>query len=122
MRNNVVTIATTATLIASQLAVPAMPQATTLPYPNPGGPQIQPPRPGGPQIQPPRPGGPQIVLPVRPGDGYAGTIRCESRNTKQKRCNFRTVNSVEFKRSLVGFSFRRAPLGFTPPPTYPPTG
>src|SRR3546814_4023326 len=42
MRNNVVTIATTATLIASQLAVPAMPQATTLPYPIPGGPQIQP--------------------------------------------------------------------------------
>src|SRR3546814_4051847 len=83
MRNNVVTIATTATLIASQLAVPAMPQATTLPYPNPGGPQIQPPRPGGPQIQPPRPGGPQIVLPVRPGDGYAGTIRCESRNNKR---------------------------------------
>src|SRR3546814_5801362 len=61
MRNNVVTIATTATLIASQLAVAAMPQATTLPYPNPGVPQIQPPRPGGPQIQPPRPGGPQIV-------------------------------------------------------------
>src|SRR3546814_9895375 len=44
MRNNVVTIVTTATLIASQLAVPAMPQATTLPYPPPGGPQIQPPR------------------------------------------------------------------------------
>src|SRR3546814_21057151 len=71
MRNNVVTIATTATLIASQLAVPAMPQAPPLPYPNPGGPQLQPPRTGGPQIPPPRPGGPPILLPVPPRAGYA---------------------------------------------------
>src|SRR3546814_816793 len=113
MRNNVVTIATTATLIASQLAVPAMPQATTLPYPNPGGPQIQPPRPGGPQIQPPRPGGPQIVLPVRPGDGYAGTIRCESRNNKQKRCNVRTDNRVDLQRVIGGRCSKGRDWGFT---------
>src|SRR3546814_3504139 len=83
MRNNVVTIVTTATLIASQLAVPAMPQATTLPYPPPGGPQIQPPRPGY-------------------GDGYAGTIRCESRNNKVKRCNVRTDNRVDLQRVIGG--------------------
>mgnify|MGYP003577226904 CR=1 FL=1 len=81
MRNNVVTIVTTATLIASQLAVPPMPQATTLPYPPPGGPQIQPPRPGY-------------------GDGYAGTIRCESRNNQMQRCNVRTGNRVDLQRTL----------------------
>lgn len=117
MRNNVVTIFTTATLIASQLAVPAMPQATTLPYPPPGGPQIQPPRPvppypGGPQIQPPRPGGPEIVQPS-PGYGYAGTLRCESRNNKQQRCNVRTGNRVDLQRVIGGRCSKGRDWGFT---------
>ncbi|MDO9363956.1 MAG: DUF3011 domain-containing protein [Sphingopyxis sp.] len=104
MRNNVVTIITTATLIASQLAVPAMPQATTLPYPPPGGPQIQPPRPGGPQIQPPRPGD---------GYGYQGTIRCESRNNNTQRCNVRTDNRVDVQRVLGGRCSKGRDWGFT---------
>jgi hypothetical protein len=94
MRNNVVTIATTAALIASQLAVPAMPQATTLPYPPPGGPQIQPPRPGY-------------------GDGYAGTIRCESRNNKIQRCNVRTGNRVDLTRVIGGRCSKGRDWGFT---------
>lgn len=92
MRNNVVTIVTTATLIASQLAVPAMPQATTLPYPSPGGPQVQPPR---------------------PGYGYAGTIRCESRNNKQQRCNVRTANRVDLQRVIGGRCSKGRDWGFT---------
>jgi hypothetical protein len=104
MRNNVVTIITTATLIASQLAVPAMPQATTLPYPPPGGPQIQPPRPGGPQIQPPRPGD---------GYGYQGTIRCESRNNNTQRCNVRTDNRVDLQRVIGGRCSKGRDWGFT---------
>ena len=83
MRNNVATVVTTATLIASQLAVPAMPQATTLPYPPPGGPQIQPPRPGY-------------------GDGFAGTIRCESRSNRYQQCNVATKDRVELVRRLGG--------------------
>ncbi|WP_428630533.1 DUF3011 domain-containing protein [Sphingopyxis sp.] len=102
MRNKVVTIVTTATLIASQLAVPAMPQATTLPYPPPGGPQIQ----------PPRPGGPQIVQPS-PGYGYAGTLRCESRNNKQQRCNVRTGNRVDLQRVIGGRCSKGRDWGFT---------
>jgi len=109
MRNNVVTIVTTATLIASQLAVPALPQATTLPYPPPGGPQIQPPRPvppypGGPQIQPPRPGN---------GDGYLGTIRCESRNNNMQRCDVRTDNRVDLQRVIGGRCSKGRDWGFT---------
>lgn len=102
MRNNVVTIVTTAALIASQLAVPAMPQATTLPYPPPGGPQIQ----------PPRPGGPEVVQPS-PGYGYAGTIRCESRNNRQQRCNVRTANRVELTRVIGGRCSKGRDWGFT---------
>lgn len=132
MRNRVVTIVTTATFIASQLAVPAMPQATTLPYPppggpvvvqptpggpqiqppRPGGPQIQPPRPGGPQIQPPRPGGPEIVQPS-PGYGYAGTLRCESRNNNMQRCNVRTGNRVDLQRVIGGRCSKGRDWGFT---------
>lgn len=109
MRNNVVTIVTTATLIASQLAVPALPQATTLPYPPPGGPQIQPPRPvppypGGPQIQPPRPGN---------GYGYQGTIRCESRNNNMQRCDVRTDNRVDLQRVIGGRCSKGRDWGFT---------
>ena len=92
MRNNVVTIVTTATLIASQLAVPALPQATTLPYPSPGGPQIQPPR---------------------PGYNYAGTIRCESRNNNIQRCNVRTDNRVELTRVIGGRCSKGRDWGFT---------
>lgn len=94
MRNNVVTIVTTATFIASQLAVPAMPQATTLPYPPPGGPQIQPPRPGY-------------------GNDYAGTIRCESRNNKIQRCNVRTGNRVDLQRVIGGRCSKGRDWGFT---------
>lgn len=94
MRNNVVTIVTTATFIASQLAVPAMPQATTLPYPPPGGPQIQPPRPGY-------------------GDDYAGTIRCESRNNQMQRCNVRTGNRVDLQRVIGGRCSKGRDWGFT---------
>ncbi|MDO9370790.1 MAG: DUF3011 domain-containing protein [Sphingopyxis sp.] len=117
MRNNVVAIITTATLIASQLVVPAMPQATTLPYPPTGGPQIQPPRPvppypGGPQIQPPRPGGPEIVQPS-PGYGYAGTLRCESRNNKQQWCNVRIGNRVDLQRVIGGRCSKGRDWGFT---------
>src|SRR3546814_7579275 len=64
-------------------------------------------------IQPPRPGGPQIVLPVRPGDGYAGTIRCESRNNKQKRCNVRTDNRVDLQRVIGGRCSKGRDWGFT---------
>lgn len=112
MRNPVVTIVTTASLIASQLAMPALAQST-LPYPGPGGPQIQPPRPGGPQIQPPRPGGPQIVQPSRPGNGYKATIRCESRNNKTQRCNVRTENRVDLLKVIGGRCSKGRDWGFT---------
>ncbi len=92
MRNNVVTIVTTATLIASQLVVLAMPQATTYPYPPPGGPQIQPPR---------------------PGNGYQGTIRCESRNNNTQRCNVRTDNRVDLQRVIGGRCSKGRDWGFT---------
>lgn len=92
MRNNVVTIVTTATLIASQFVVPAMPQATTYPYPPPGGPQIQPPR---------------------PGNGYQGTIRCESRNSNTQRCNVRTDNRVDLQRVIGGRCSKGRDWGFT---------
>ena len=90
MRNNIVTIITSTALIASQLAVPAMSQST-YPYP-----------PGGPQIQPPR-----------PGDGYAGTLRCESRNNKIQRCNVRTDNRVDLLRVIGGRCSKGRDWGFT---------
>ena len=102
MRNIVVTIATSASLIATQLAVPVFAQ-TTYPYPPPGGPQIQPPRPG--------PGGPQIQ-PPRPGNGYAGTLRCESRNNKRQRCNVRTDNRVDLIRVIGGRCSKGRDWGF----------
>lgn len=89
MRNNVVTIITSAALIASQLAVPAMPQST-YPYPPPGGPQIQPPR-----------------------DGYAGTIRCESRGNTTERCSVRTENRVDLVRVIGGRCSKGRDWGFT---------
>jgi hypothetical protein len=92
MRNPIVTIVTSTALIASQLAVPAMAQST-YPYPPPGGPQIQPPRPG--------------------YDGYAGTIRCESRKNNTQRCNVRTDNRVDLQRVISGRCSKGRDWGFT---------
>ncbi|WP_411340846.1 DUF3011 domain-containing protein [Sphingopyxis sp. J-6] len=92
MRNPVLTVVTTASLIATQLATPALAQVTTLPYPPPGGPQIQPPR---------------------PGDNYAGTLRCESRNNKIQRCNVRTGNRVDLIRVIGGRCSKGRDWGFT---------
>lgn len=91
MRNIVVTIATSASLVATPVAGPAFAQST-LPYPPPGGPQIQPPR---------------------PGDGFAGTLRCESRNNKTKRCYARTENRVELRRVVGGRCSKGRDWGFT---------
>ncbi len=122
MRNPVVSIVTTISLIATQLAVPAL--AQTRPAPYPGGPETRPtyptqpeilpvpPRPGGPQIQPPRPGGPQIQ-PPRPGNDYAGSIRCESRNNQLQRCNVRTDNRVDLQRVIGGRCSKGRDWGFT---------
>ena len=87
MRNNVVTIVTSTALVASQLAVPAMPQST-YPYPPPT---------------------------TKPGygPGYAGTIRCESRNNKIQRCNIRTDNRVELTRVIGGRCSKGRDWGFT---------
>lgn len=103
MRNSIVTAATAASLMVTQVAGPALAQ-TTLPYPPPGsgGPQIQPPRPGGPQIQPPR-----------PGIGYQGTLRCESRGNKVQRCKVRTDNRVDLRRVIGGRCAKGRDWGFT---------
>ena len=92
MRNPVVAIITSLSLIGTQLAVPAV--AQTRPWPPTGGPQIQPPRPN-------------------PGDGYAGTIRCESRNNNTQRCNVRTGNRVDLQRVLGGRCSKGRDWGFT---------
>lgn len=142
MRNPVITIVTTASLIATQLTVPVLAQTRPAPYPGenvptrpggpeilptpslPGGPQIQPPRPQPPRPQPPRPGDPQIqpprpgwggpaIQPPRPGNEFAGTIRCESRNNKIKRCNVRTENRVELQRVIGGRCSKGRDWGFT---------
>ncbi|WP_447761588.1 DUF3011 domain-containing protein [Sphingopyxis panaciterrae] len=105
MSKPILTVITTASLIATQLATPALAQITTQPYPLPGGPQIQPPRPGGPQIQPPRPGNGY--------NGYAGTLRCESRNNKQQRCKARTGNRVDLTRVIGGRCSKGRDWGFT---------
>lgn len=81
MQRNLVTIVTSAALIASQLVVPAMPQST-YPYPP-------------------------------PGDGYAGTLRCESRNNKIQRCNVRTDNRVDLIRVIGGRCSKGRDWGFT---------
>jgi hypothetical protein len=77
-------------LIVSQLAVPALAQ-TTHPYPPPGGPQIQPPR----------------------DQLYAGTLRCESRNSQTQRCNVRTDNRVDLIRVIGGRCSKGRDWGFT---------
>ena len=117
--------------------VPAGPDVPQIqpPRPSPGGPQIQPPRPspGGPQIQPPRPVGPvpvqppvrplpptppvierpQILPPVYPGRNFAGFVRCESFNSRGRRCNANTGNRVEVVRTLSGSCRRDRNWGFT---------
>ncbi len=91
MRNPVVTAITTVSLIASQLAMPVFAQVTTLPYPTPGGPQIQPPR---------------------PDYGNRPTIRCESRNQQYQRCNVQTDYRVELVRTLGGRCSQGATWGY----------
>jgi hypothetical protein len=90
MRNIVATIATSASLILAQLAPPVFAQ-TTYPYPGSGGPQIQPPR----------------------DQGYAGTLRCESRKNKLQRCNVRTDNRVDLIRVIGGRCSKGRDWGFT---------
>lgn len=92
MHSRAVTIVTSAALVASQLVVPAMPQST-LPYPPPGGPQIQPPRPD--------------------YDSYTGTIRCESRGNRTQRCSVRTDNRVDLLRVIGGRCSKGRDWGFT---------
>lgn len=82
-----VTIITSSALIASQLVVPAMPQST-YPYPPPTG------------------------DPAYNG-GYAGTLRCESRNNKLQRCNVRTHNRVDLIRVIGGRCSKGRDWGFT---------
>lgn len=81
------TSATLASLLAASLASPATAhQATTFPD---------------------RDG----TYPTRPGwsgdRGYAGTIRCESKNDKTKRCSARTENRVRLVRQLSDASCRQ---------------
>ena len=87
MGNPVVTAVTAASLIASQMAVPAFAQATTYPYPPPT---------------------------ARPGydPGYAGKIRCESRGNRQQRCAVRTDNRVDLKRVIGGRCSKGRDWGF----------
>jgi len=87
MRNRFVTIITSSALIASQLVVPAMPQST-FPYP------------------------PPTADPAYNG-GYAGTLRCESRNNKLQRCNVRTDNRVDLIRVIGGRCSKGRDWGFT---------
>ncbi|HEY0623619.1 DUF3011 domain-containing protein [Sphingomonas sp.] len=72
-----------------------------VPLPQPVRPEIQPPRPIRPQ--PPRPVRPQ---PPRPnpgyGQGYAGSITCESRNSRTRYCNVNTQNRVMLIRANGG--------------------
>lgn len=86
MRNRVVTAVTSASLVVGQLAVPAFAQST-LPYP-------------------PQPGYPGY------DQGYAGTIRCESRGNRQQRCNVRTDNRVELVRVIGGRCSRGRDWGY----------
>ncbi len=87
MRNPVVTAVTAASLIASQMAVPALGQATTLPYPPP---------------------------PTQPGygSGYEGTIRCESYANRQQSCRVRTGNRVDLIRVIGGRCSKGRDWGF----------
>ena len=76
MRNRVISAVTAASFVTGQLAVPAFAQ-TTLPYP-------------------PQPGYPGY------DQGYAGTIRCESRSNRYEQCAVQTNGRVELVRKLGG--------------------
>ncbi|KTE38811.1 MULTISPECIES: DUF3011 domain-containing protein [unclassified Sphingopyxis] len=87
MRHPIVTIAASASLIATQLMAPALAQST-YPYPPPT---------------------------TKPGydAGYAGTLRCESRSNRTQRCNARTENRVDLIRVIGGRCSKGRDWGFT---------
>ena len=132
MMSGAVNWATCAALVAAQVSMPVLAQPVPVAPTAPanGGPQIQPPRPvqpsppvrpGGPQIQPPRPvqplppvrpGGPQIQPPVLPGRGYAGIIRCESRNNRYVTCAVPRTDRVQLVRRLAGSCVENRSWGY----------
>lgn len=80
---------------------PSWPGGSTRPTPIPGGPQIQPPiYPGNGYPGGGYPGG------GYPGNGnngeFAGTLRCQSKGYKSKRCDVRTENRVQLIRQIAG--------------------
>lgn len=98
------TAAVLSAFLLTSLPAPALAyQVTTRPVP----PRPLPPRPV-PLPQPVRP----EIQPLRPtyppgNRGYAGTIRCESKNNKSKRCAVRTENRVKLVRQLNGTTCRQ---------------
>ncbi|WP_343519328.1 DUF3011 domain-containing protein [Sphingomonas sp.] len=84
------------------------PQQRPVPLPQPVPDRPVPlPQPVRPEIQPPRPIRPQPpIRPPRPnpgyGQGYAGTIACESRNNRERRCSVPTQNRVVLLRATGG--------------------
>lgn len=85
MRNPVVTVITTASLVIMPLAPPAFAQ-TTYPYPQPGY--------------------------GNGSQGYAGSIRCESKKNRRQVCRVRTDNRVVIKRILGGDCAKGRGWGF----------
>lgn len=99
----------TAPLLAQTRPAPQQ-RPVPLPQPVPDRP-VPLPQPVRPEIQPPRPIRPQPPRPVRPqpprpnpgyGQGYAGTVTCESRNNRERRCSVPTQNRVVLLRALGG--------------------
>ncbi|MBK6413701.1 DUF3011 domain-containing protein [Sphingopyxis sp.] len=86
MRNSVITVAASVSLIATQLAAPALAQST-YPYP---------------------------PAPTKSSDDarYAGTIRCESFGNRQQRCTVRTGNRVDLTRVIGGRCSKGRDWGF----------
>ena len=62
----------------------------------PGGGFNRPQGPGGPY----RPGGGGGYTPGRPGGGYGQTVRCESQDKRQRRCNVQVSRGVDIVRQL----------------------
>lgn len=87
MRNPVVSAITAASFVAGQLAVPAFAQ-TTYPYQPPGS-----------------------TYPGY-GQGWAGTIRCESYGNRKQSCKVRTDNRVELVRVIGGRCSKGRDWGF----------
>jgi len=87
MRNPVVSVITAASLVAGQFAAPAFAQ-TTYPY------------------QPPGSSYPGY------GQGWAGTIRCESYGNRKQSCKVRTDNRVELVRVIGGRCSKGRDWGF----------